>query len=346
MYLITKLLLQFVRLNNRFIIFFALLFIVLCSLLAFQLEPETFKTRFNSFWWVMTTVTTVGYGDFYPHTVAGKWLGIFVYLFGIGLISLTISKIIDAMFIYHKKKEEGKLQYMGEQHFVIIEWSKHAENAIQEILESDPKVEVVLIDSLEKTPFNDIRVHYIQGNPVHLDTLEKANMAKARAVFIFADEVTRYQNTIRDPAFIDGKTLLIATTIEKNYSNVYSIVEIRDRENLENFRHIQVNEFILSSEMVSQLAVRSAFNPGSTKLLSQLLTRTYGDDLYEIPSNPNWNTFHDAFTDLLNQGATLISDGTNLNINRRLTEQIPADARLFVICDRETYENLLLIAKK
>ncbi|MNW19044.1 hypothetical protein D3C71_2188580 [compost metagenome] len=51
-------------------------------------------------------------------------------------------------------------------------------------------------------------------------------------------------------------------------------------------------------------------------------------------------TFHDAFQDLLQKGATLISDGEHLNINKRLHEEIPQGARLFVICDKETYGRL------
>lgn len=337
----SKFLLHLIRWNNLFIFGVAAAFIGGSSLLAYELEPSTFESRFNGLWWVMTTVTTVGYGDFYPHTVAGKCLGIVIDIFGIGLISITISKVVDALFVYQRKKEEGKLRYAGTNHFVIIDWSQHAENAIKEILNSDPVVEIVLIDTLEKSPIHHARVHYVLGNPQLVATLDMANTSKARAVFIFADEVTQFQNTIRDPAFVDGKTLLVATTVERNYNHVYTIVEIRDKNNLPNFQHIRIDEFIFGSETISQLAVRSAFNPGSSKILTQLLTRTpQGEDLYEIPAQARWATFHDAFQDLLQKGATLISDGEHLNINKRLHEQIPQGARLFVICDRETYGRL------
>ena len=338
----TKFLMRLIRWNNLYIFGSAVVFIGGSSLLAYELEPDTFESRFNGLWWVMTTVTTVGYGDFYPHTIAGKCLGMVVYVFGIGLISITISKVVDALFVYQRKKEEGKLKYAGANHFVIIDWSQHADNAIKEILNSDPLVEVVLIATLDKSPIHHERVHYVQGNPQSVETLEMANMAKAKALFIFADEVTQFQNTIRDPAFIDGKTLLVATTVERNYSHVYTIVEVRDKSNLPNFKHIKIDEFIFGSETISQLAVRSAFNPGSSKILTQLLTRTpSGEDLYEIPKQAGWVTFQDAFQDLLQKGATLISDGEQLNINKRLHETIPQGARLFVICDRETYQRLL-----
>lgn len=341
MFFFNKLFLRLVQMNNRIIFVTAILLILLSSFMAYFLEPDTFQNPFNGFWWVMTTVTTVGYGDFYPHTVAGKILGIFLYIFGISLISIVISKVIDSIFIFNRKKEEGKLRYRGENHFVIIDWSKHADLAIQEILNSDSKVEIVLIDNLPNTPISHERVHYIQGNPVHKETLDLAHLSKAKAVFIFANEMTEYQNFIRDTSFVDGKTLLIATSIERNYDHVYTIVEIKDKENIHNFTHVKIDEFILGSEMVSQLAVRSAFSPGASKIVSQLLTSQDGADLYEIKKKPHWVTYRDAFEELLREEATLISDGEHLDINRRLDETIAEAARLFVICDKNTYRRLL-----
>ncbi|PZE20548.1 potassium channel family protein [Paenibacillus xerothermodurans] len=337
----TRLILRLIRVSNIFVFGAAAVFIFSTSLLAYRLEPDTFETLFNALWWVMTTVTTVGYGDFYPRTTAGKWLGMFLFIFGVSLLSITISKVIDALLVYQRKKEAGKLQYHGQNHFVIIAWSKHAELAILEILNTDPSAEVVLIDSAEKTPLTHDRVHYVQGNPVQEATLVMANLAKARAVFIFADEVTENHTVIRDTAFIDGKTLLVATAIERNYQHVHTIVEVKDEGNIRNFQHVKVDEFILGNETISHLAVRSAFNPGASKILSQLLTRRDEGDLFQINKNPQWTTYRDAFDDLLKQGATLIADGDNLGINQRLDDKIPDQAQLFVICDKAAYERLV-----
>ncbi|NOV02609.1 potassium channel protein [Paenibacillus planticolens] len=340
MFYFSKIFLKLLRMNNKFIYSLAFLFILLSATGAYLLEKDTFGSVFNGLWWVMATVTTTGYGDYTPKTVAGKCLGIFLYIFGIGLISVTISKVIDSLFVYRQRKEAGKLRYQGEQHFVIIVWSKNAELAIQEILHTDTTTEIVLIDILERTPVVHNRVHYIRGNPTHIETLEMANMEKARSVFIFADEITQDKTMLRDPSFVDGKTLLVATTIERNYRNVNSIVEIKNSDNLQNFQHVNVNEFILGSETISQLAVRSAFSPGSSRIVSQLLTRQSRSNLHVLGKRSAWHTYRDAFEQLLLEGATLISDRDQLNINRKLDQLIPEEAQLFVICDVETFERI------
>jgi voltage-gated potassium channel len=44
-------------------------------------------------WWAIVTVTTVGYGDVYPHNTAGRVLGALLMLAGIGFISLLTATI-------------------------------------------------------------------------------------------------------------------------------------------------------------------------------------------------------------------------------------------------------------
>ncbi|WP_274649425.1 potassium channel family protein [Paenibacillus humicola] len=340
MIIFANLLLRLIRMNNV-LTYGAVVLVMLCGAgAAYALEPDTFGSYFNGLWWVMTTVTTVGFGDYYPHTVPGKCLGMVLYIFGIGLLSLTISKIVDAMLVYERRMEEGKVRFMGEKHFVIINWSTHAEIAVREIMNTDQTAEIVLIDMMDKAPFQHIRMHYIRGNPVRSETLDMANLGAARAVFIFADDLTHHNAIVRDPSFIDGKSLLVAAAVEREYKQVHTVVEIKDEVNLPSFRHIKIDDFIIGTEAVSHMAVRSAFNPGTSRILSQLLSRGDGDDLFEIERQPRWATFGDAFDELLKQGATLISNGSDLGINKRMDEPIPHDARLFVICTRETFEKL------
>ncbi|WP_166238307.1 potassium channel protein [Paenibacillus turpanensis] len=336
-----KLFQRLVKVNNWTLFLYSAVLIIASSFLIYWLEPEKYENAFNGFWWVMTTVTTVGYGDFYPETVKGKFLGIFLYVFGISLISIVISKVIDGLLGFRKRKEEGKLPYYGKKHFVMIGWNTHAEYALQEIMSSDESAEIVIIDQIGKTPVQHERVHYVQGNPIQKNVLEQANLQEARAVFIFANEVTNHDNVIRDTSFIDGKTLLVATAIEQYFSHIYTVVEIKDKANVGNFAHVKVDEFIISAEAISHLAVRAAMSPGAAKILGQLLSSQSGDDLFAIRTRSEWKTYRDAFMALLKEGATLLSDGERLDINRRLDDTIPQNARLFVVCNKETLKRLL-----
>lgn len=56
-----------------------------------------------AFWWAIVTTTTVGYGDTYPVTSAGRVIASMIMLVGIGLIG-TVSATVAAWFVKHKPR--------------------------------------------------------------------------------------------------------------------------------------------------------------------------------------------------------------------------------------------------
>jgi voltage-gated potassium channel len=229
----------------------------------------------------------------------------------------------------------GRLKYHGKNHIIMINWSKKAQYAIEELLASEPKLEIVIIDECDKHPYDHAGVHFVSGDPSSEEVLLKANLAEARAAIIFAD------SRIDEPSLVDGKSLLVASSIESIASSVHTTVEIMLEKHIQNFKHNHVNEFILSHDAVSRLAARSALNEGSIDIFTQLLSNQHGPDIRYIPLRAEWKTYLDAFRDLLDEGATLISDRNDMNINRKLHDPIPKDARLYVVCEQEAYDKII-----
>ena len=327
---------KMMRLRKKTIGLIIFFFIVVSATLAFLLEPDTFQTWFNAFYWVMTTMATVGYGDFFAKTVAGKIFTMFLYIFGIGLLSLVIGKVIDAIAEFQRQRGAGALSFRGKEHVILINWNKKAQAAVEEIFCYSPKCHIVIIDESNRHPLEHMdQVHFISGDPSSDDILIKASIHDARAAIIFGDA------SIDEAALIDGKSLLVASSIERIAPQVHTTVEIMQEKNIQNFRHVHVNEFVLSHDAISRLAVRAALQEGNSEVISQLLSREHGDDIFEIPVNPSWKTYGDAFHALLNQGATLLADRSDLSINRKLSEPIPREAKLYVVADALTYKKLI-----
>jgi len=60
-------------------------------------QPEAFSSIFNSLWWAIATLTTVGYGDIYPITAGGKLFIFFILMIGLGVISMPAGIMASAL---------------------------------------------------------------------------------------------------------------------------------------------------------------------------------------------------------------------------------------------------------
>ena len=60
-------------------------------------QPEAFSSIFNSLWWAVATLTTVGYGDMYPITAGGKLFTFFILMIGLGVISMPAGIMASAL---------------------------------------------------------------------------------------------------------------------------------------------------------------------------------------------------------------------------------------------------------
>jgi len=64
-------------------------------------------------WWAMATMSTVGYGDVFPVTLPGKFIGIMTMLTGILLIALPVA-IVGGEFqvvIQDSNKKERVIKF-------------------------------------------------------------------------------------------------------------------------------------------------------------------------------------------------------------------------------------------
>ena len=60
-------------------------------------QPEAFSSIFQSLWWAVATLTTVGYGDIYPVTTGGKMFTFFVLMIGLGVVAVPTGLVASAL---------------------------------------------------------------------------------------------------------------------------------------------------------------------------------------------------------------------------------------------------------
>jgi voltage-gated potassium channel len=82
------------------------------ALVVLVLESGTPDAQITSFsdavWWCISTVTTVGYGDIVPESLAGRVMGMFLMIIGIGVMAAFISQVSATLVESRIKKRMEK----------------------------------------------------------------------------------------------------------------------------------------------------------------------------------------------------------------------------------------------
>lgn len=65
-------------------------------------------TYFDSLWWTMTTVSTVGYGDHYPVTVEGRLIAMALMIGGVGLLGFITGSLATFMIDHYSRLERAE----------------------------------------------------------------------------------------------------------------------------------------------------------------------------------------------------------------------------------------------
>lgn len=79
-------------------------YIVICALIIFNVEPDTFDNFFSAIYWATVSLTTMGYGDIYPVSTIGRLVTMVSSFMGIAIVALPAG-IITAGYMDEIRKQ-------------------------------------------------------------------------------------------------------------------------------------------------------------------------------------------------------------------------------------------------
>ncbi|MBO4902025.1 MAG: ion transporter [Lachnospiraceae bacterium] len=130
-----------------FSIVLILIFMIAASLCMYDLEheaqPDAFQNAFSGIWWAVSTLLTVGYGDIYPVTIAGRVMAIIISFLGVGMVAIPTG-IISAGFVQQYTKSRSEMPYGSEHELQFVTATVTDEHAWA----GKPVREIVLPDRL------------------------------------------------------------------------------------------------------------------------------------------------------------------------------------------------------
>lgn len=252
--------------------------------LYFELPQNPDLSWSDGLWYSIVTMTTVGYGDFFPKSSPGRlFVGVPLMLLGIGLLGYVLSVVAAAFITARNKEIKGMSNIHMINHLVIINYTGLAkiERLIEEIF-NDPSVPrntgVVLIDEdLEELPQEllERHVHFIRGNPTRDETLSRANIDKARHAVVLVKRPG-------DPAS-ETLNISIALAVEARSRKINTVVECFDPGTVELLRKAGSDRIVCTSSFDIYYVSQELLNPGVQSILSELLSNAGEQQLFVAP---------------------------------------------------------------
>lgn len=288
----------------------------------------------DAVWWAFVTMTTVGYGDYFPETTMGRYLIAFpTMLFGISVLGYVLSTVATSLLEARSKELRGMTQARLRDHVIILHYPGLGRvTALLDELAADDKTRgrpVVLLDpELEELPpeLAGRGVTFVHGDPVKAAVLDRAAATTARYAIVLA----------RDPmdGMSDNHTLAAVLTLEQHSPQIHSVAECIDPERVELLARSGADSVVCLSELSSNLLVQEAVDPGVQRVLKQITSNTHGQQIYlvDIRALPEW-TYACACRLLGEQGAMPIGleRGSDVWLNAKPEHTVKAGDRLVCI---------------
>lgn len=287
----------------------------------------------DALWWSFVTITTVGYGDVFPQTTGGRVIGIIVMIFGIGFLGM-FTATIASIFVERKIRQDRGLKALKDlkDHIILCGWNYSAKEVISEIHADDRDRNIVIIANLSEHPADEEHVYFIKGDPADMDKLEMACFRNASNAIVLHDESGRGDAR-------DGQAILTVLAIKHEQPSVYVCVQILDENNVEHCRRAGADEIIVTGGLTAKLLAQATLDHGVTMVVSELLSKKYGNELYKIkcPKKYAGSTFRSALTAFKDD-----YDGIIVGIEK--TEQFLTNPKADVVLDKD--DHLVIISEK
>ncbi|OYT62254.1 hypothetical protein B6U81_01205 [Thermoplasmatales archaeon ex4484_30] len=216
----------------------------------------------DSFYWIVITLSTVGYGDLTPHSPLMK-----IIVFPIVLVGIVVFASITGLIVEEQQARlRGLKPSRQNKHVIILGYNDAAESAIQEL---KGKYEITLVDNEQDVnPKIEENIHFIRGDPKKEESLLRANIEKAEFVLITLKE--------------DSDAILATLAVRNLNEKAKIIVSISSMENVRRARAAGAHVVVTVDALAGRFLASAVFEENVVKFFEDVSSGKEGYDIVEI----------------------------------------------------------------
>ena len=228
--------------------------------------PQKNLTYFQSIYWAIVTMATVGYGDIVPQTFAGYIVASLTIVLGIAVFTLLVSTIAEA-FLQQSLRRYMGLARLKHVDVVVIGSSEICREAIEELRNSGHSYRIAwILEERPKTPPEDI--DFVVGDPLDEETLIRAGIKRAKHLII----------CILD----DSATIHIALMAKRLNKNLRIAAIAKNNKAKELLEEAGVS-IVVPLRIIGRELASAVFEPSVTVFVDEVTSARGIADLIEVP---------------------------------------------------------------
>jgi len=210
----------------------------------------------DSFYFVLVTIATVGYGDITPVTAEAKWFSLTVILFGTGAFTAAIGALIVPAIEKRMASAFGNMTPSGltilEDHVLVLGYSDITESLLEELAD-EREVVVVTANSDEASDLDDRDISVLTADPTDEETLHNASIDAASGIVV----------ATRD----DAQDVLAVLAAKRANPDVPIVAAANDQQNVEKLEDVGADHVISPMAIGGRLLGRSVLEETSPESL-------------------------------------------------------------------------------
>jgi len=257
-----------------------LLFIFLAASVIFGIFISWYEdiSLMDTYYYIITTATTVGYGDISPKTAIGKVFATVYMLLSITILGILMGKIAEHMISINEKIRRG-LYKMDEGVDLLIVGYPNDDKMRELILElrGDDRFDDEVILNINHVIENKKRwmtewdVYFVKGLASSQEVLQSANITNVKQALILASDISDVNS--------DDFSIATCAMIKKCNPDVHVIVE-KVRQDATLFEIVGADIIVDASS--SSLLAQEILDPGAIELGDAIFSNSTEGTQYNI----------------------------------------------------------------
>ena len=225
----------------------------------------------NYWWYFIVTAATVGYGDLFPSSTAGRLVGAYVIVGGIVTLTLLFTQLADYVSNLKDKRMRGAIDVDLDDHVVLLGYTAGRTERIVKELTAEGRLQIVLCafeDDVAEHPVPELpAVHFVRGDLTRTDVMARAAVARARTAVVDG----------RD----DNETLAIAVAVDHAAPDIHLVAALRDLTRREQLSYVNRRVQCVQWHMPF-LLTEEATDPGITQVYNDLMSSGGHGNTYSV----------------------------------------------------------------